>query len=325
MTGALTGVRLHPGRPPLLDAGPSGDATGWAERHGDALRDLVDEHGKVLVRGLGLRSVADVDAVATRLGPGSYAEREPFAPRTVLSDGVYADTPWPANQVMCAHHELSYVAETPATLLFACLSPPDSGGATGLADSARVLAALPAELVTRFEREGWWLTRTYGDGIGASWEQALGSTDPAEVEWYCRANAISHEWLDGGGLRTHQHRYAVLVHPGTGEKVWFNQVAFLSEWAMDPEVREFLLELHGPDGLPFSTRFGDGSPIPADVVEEINAAHDAHTVREPWQAGDLLIVDNLRVAHGRDPYTGPREVVVAMTDGVALPVPGGQQ
>lgn len=321
MTGSTIGVQLLPGRPALLEAGPAGDATGWAERHHDALLDQVAEHGAVLVRGLGLRTVADVGGVAARLGAGSYEEREAFAARTVLADGVYADTPWPAGQVMCAHHELSYAAQTPATLLFACLRAPDSGGATGTADSARVLDDLPRGLVDRVEREGWILTRTYGEDIGASWEQAFGTGDRAEVDRYCRAHAIDAEWLGDGGLRTRQHRYGVLVHPDSGRRVWFNQIAFLSEWAMDPEVREFLLELHGPDGLPFTTRFGDGSPVPADVVDTINAVHDRHTVREPWRAGDLLVVDNLRTAHGRDPSRGPREIVVALTDGVAVPVP----
>ena len=319
MTESLLGVALHPGRPPILDAGPDGDAAGWAERRGDALHELLDEHGVVLVRGLGLRTVADVAGVAARLGSGCFVEREAFAARTVLSDGVYSATPWPARQPMCAHHELSYVLDTPATLMFACLRPPSNGGTTPLVDTARVVDELPPDLVDRVEQDGWILTRSYSDDIGSSWAQAFGTTDRSEVERYCRANAISTEWTGDGGLRTRQHRHGVLVHPVTGERVWFNQIAFLSEYAMDPEVREFLLELHGPDGLPFATRFGDGSPIPEDVVDEINAAHEKHAVREQWQAGDLLVVDNLRVAHGRDPYTGDREIVVAMTDGVTLP------
>ncbi|MFG1636706.1 TauD/TfdA family dioxygenase [Pseudonocardia alni] len=319
MTGSLLGVRPHPGRPPVLDAGPGGDAAGWTERHGDALRDLLDDHGVVLVRGLGLRTVADVAGVAARLGTGSYVECEAIAARTLLSDGVYSATPWPARQPMCAHHELSYVLDTPATLLFACLRAPETGGATPLVDTSRVAADLPPALVDRVEREGWILTRSYGDDIGASWEQAFGTADRDAVERYCRANAIGTVWTPDGGLRTRQRRHGVLMHPVTGQRVWFNQIAFLSEFAMDPEVREFLLEMHGPDGLPFSTRFGDGSPVPEAVVDEINAAHDRHAVREPWQDGDLLVVDNLRFAHGRDPYTGDRHVVVAMTDGVAVP------
>jgi alpha-ketoglutarate-dependent taurine dioxygenase len=29
-------------------------------------------------------------------------------------------------------------------------------------------------------------------------------------------------------------------------------------------------------------------------------------MREPWQAGDLMLVDNVRTAHSREPYQGPR-------------------
>ena len=80
----------------------------------------------------------------------------------------------------------------------------------------------------------------------------------------------------------------------TGRRCWFNQIAFLNEWTMDPEVREYLVDMYGADGLPFNTRYGDGDPIGADVVEMLNEVYEAHTVREPWRAGDLLLVDNIR-------------------------------
>ncbi|MEV1053678.1 TauD/TfdA family dioxygenase, partial [Streptomyces sp. NPDC049887] len=34
--------------------------------------------------------------------------------------------------------------------------------------------------------------------------------------------------------------------------------------------------------------------------------------REPWQPGDLMLVDNIRTAHSREPYDGPREILVGM-------------
>jgi Taurine catabolism dioxygenase TauD, TfdA family len=85
---------------------------------------------------------------------------------------------------------------------------------------------------------------------------------------------------------------------------------------MDPEVREFLVEMYGAEGLPFNTRFGGGDPIGEDVVELLNEVYEANTVREPWQAGDLMLVDNIRTAHSREPFDGPREVVVGMADPV---------
>ncbi|MFE0453175.1 TauD/TfdA family dioxygenase [Streptomyces sp. NPDC058914] len=311
-------VQLEPGRPPLLRAEAAGDPAGWAAEHRAALRGTVAEHGSVLVRGLGLRDAAGTGAVFQRLAGHLMAETESFAPRRSHGDGVYSSTKWPPNQQMCMHHELSYTLEFPGLMLFACLVAPAEGGATALADSAAVLDALPAGLVERFEREGWLLTRNYNDEIGASFAEAFGTEDRGAVESYCRAHAIDVEWQPDGGLRTRQRRSAVVRHPVSGRRCWFNQIAFLNEWTLAPEVREYLVDVYGADGLPFNTRYGDGDPVGEDVVQLINEVYQAHTVREPWQAGDLLIVDNVRTAHSREPFEGPREVLVALADPVRL-------
>jgi alpha-ketoglutarate-dependent taurine dioxygenase len=311
-------VELAAGKPPVLRAEASGDAPSWAAEHRDALRAVVAEHGSVLVRGLELRDPAEIGAVFRRLATGLMTEREAFASRRTYADGVYSATKWPPNQPMCMHHELSYTLEFPGLLLFACLSPPTAGGATAVADSPTVLDALPTELVERFEREGWLLTRSYNDEIGASFAEAFGTEDRGAVERYCRANAIQFEWQPGGGLRTRQRRSAVVRHPVTGQRCWFNQIPFLNEWTIAPEVREYLVDVYGADGLPFNTRFGNGDPIGQDVVELLNKVYEDNTAREPWQAGDLLLVDNVRTAHSREPFEGPREVLVAMADAVRL-------
>ena len=313
---SLPGLDQRPGSPPVLLAGASGDAPGWAAAHRDALRAVLIEHGCVLVRGLGLRDAAGTGAVVQQLATGLMTEREAFASRESYPGGLYSASAWPPNQPMCMHHELSYRLEFPGLLLFACLTAPASGGATGVADSAAVLRALPAGLVSRFERDGWLLTRNYSEDIGASVADAFGTDDRAAVESYCRANAIAFEWQPDRGLRTRQRRSAVLRHPVTGQRCWFNQIAFLNERTIDPEVREYLVDVYGADGLPFTTHFGNGDPVGADVVQLLNEVYEASTAREPWQAGDLLLVDNVRTAHSREPFQGPREVLVAMADPV---------
>jgi alpha-ketoglutarate-dependent taurine dioxygenase len=310
----MSAVQGHP----ILRAERNGDAPSWAAENRDALRTAVAEHGSVLVRGLGLRDAGEAAAVFERLAGGLMTEREAFAARKSYSDGVYSSANWPANQPMCMHHELSYTLEFPGLMLFACLGAPTEGGATAVADSRTVLDELPSDLVERFEREGWLLTRNYNDEIGASVAEAFGTDDRDAVESYCRANAIEFEWQPDGGLRTRQRRSAVVRHPATGERCWFNQIAFLNEWTLDPEVREFLMEMYGPEALPFNTRFGNGDPIGEDVVQLLNEVYDANTVREPWQDGDLMLVDNIRTAHSREPFEGPREVLVGMADPVHL-------
>src|ERR687895_1051692 len=222
---SLFDVELRPGEPPMLRIEAAGDAPGWAAEHRDALRAVVAEHGSVLVRGLGLRDVAGFGAVARRLATGLMTEKEAFASRRTYADGVYSSATWPQNQPMCMHHELSYTLEFPGLMLFACLAAPTDGGATAVADSPTVL-------------------------------EAFGTDDRSAVERYCRANAIGFEWQPDSGLRTWQRRNAVVGHPVTGRRCWFNQVAFLNEWTLAPEVREYLVDVYGPDGLPFTTAFG---------------------------------------------------------------------
>jgi alpha-ketoglutarate-dependent taurine dioxygenase len=313
---SLLNVELPPGAPPMLRVETT-DAPRWAAEHRDALRAAVLEHGSLVVRGLGLRDPVATEAVFRGLG-SLMIEKEAFTPRRNYSPGVYSASKWPANQHMCMHHELSYRLEFPSLMLFACLTAPTERGATPVADSVRVLQALPGELVDRFERVGWLLIRNYNGEIGASVDEAFGTDDHHTIESYCRANAITFEWQPDGALRTWQRRSAVIHHPRTGQRCWFNQAAFLNEWSMEPEVREYLVDVYGEDGLPFNTRFGNGDAIGADVVAVIDEVYEANTTRERWQAGDLMLVDNIRTAHGRDEFDGPREVLVAMADPVRL-------
>src|SRR3989449_633104 len=314
---SLLDVDVRPGKPPLLRVDASDDAARWAAEHRDALRAAVVEHGSLLVRGLRLRDVAEIEAVFRRLG-SLMTEKEAFAARRRYSDGLYSSSKWPPNQPMCLHHELSYALEFPSLMLFACLIAPTDGGATPVADSPTVLHALPTELIERFEKVGWLLIRNYNNDIGASVADAFGTDDRRAVENYCRANAIRFEWQPDGALRTWQRRSAVVHHPRTGQRCWFNQIAFLNEWTIDGEVREYLVDIYGEDGLPFNTRFGNGDAIGADVVQSINEVYEANAARERWQAGDLMLVDNVRTAHARESFKGPREVLVAMADTVHL-------
>ncbi|MET8244295.1 TauD/TfdA family dioxygenase [Streptomyces sp. NPDC005202] len=311
---ALPEVEPQPGKPPILHVEAPGDAPHWAAENRDALRAQVTEHGVLLIRGLDLQEADQVGAVFAGLAGDLMTEREAFAPRQAYGHGLYSSSTWPANQPMCMHHELSYRLEFPGLMLFACPSAPSQGGATAVADAERVLQALPAALSERFEREGWLLTRSYNDEIGASLTESFGTDDRAAIERYCRAHAIDFAWQPDGSLHTQQRRSAVVRHPLTGRRCWFNQIAFLNEWTLASEVREYLVDVYGEDGLPFNTRFGDGTPIGEDVVHLLNAAYEEHTRREPWQAGDLMLVDNVRTAHSREPFTGERQVLVAMAE-----------
>ncbi len=320
MSNSLTQFEVleQSGKPAILQVDPENDALGWAKEYKDQLRATVGQYGAVMVRGLGLNDASQTGDVLRALGSDLMTEREAFATREVHSNNIYSSSAWPQNQQMCMHHELSYAREFPGLMMFACLTAPAAGGATAIADATAILKALPEDMVKKFDEHGWMLTRSYTEDIGISIEDAFGTDDRSDIESYCQANGIECEWQSDGGLHTSQRRRAVVEHPRTAQRCWFNQIAFLNEWTLEPEIREFLVDVYGDDGLPFNTRFGNGDPLSEGDVQAINAVYTEHTMREPWQSGDLLLVDNIRMAHARESFEGTREVIVAMSDPTRL-------
>ncbi|MFG3399251.1 TauD/TfdA family dioxygenase [Streptomyces parvus] len=315
------GLELAPGKPPILRVGAPvapGALQDWIGERRQALEAALLRHGAVLIRGLEVRDATALGRISERFLGRHLPQTEAFAPRRPLGGPVFSSLEWPPDQPMCMHHESSYALELPRLLVIGCFTPPATGGVTGLADAEAVLAALPEPVVKRFTEEGWSLVRSYNDIIGVPWSDALDAPDRAAAEKYCRANGIDFTWRADGGLRTSQRRSAVIRHPLTGNRVWFNQIGFLNEWTMEPAVREYLVSQFGPEGLPFNSSYGDGSAIEAEVVAVINEVYEAATLREPWQAGDVLLVDNIRMAHSREPFTGPREVGMVLGAPVRL-------
>ncbi|MEU6540191.1 TauD/TfdA family dioxygenase [Streptomyces sp. NPDC047000] len=294
------------------------EAGDWLRTHLGELRTALREHGAVMVRGLPVGGVEDVAAVRDILVPRPTPYREKATPRSDYGAGIASSTDLPPAQAIRMHNENSYTLTFPGILLFACLVPPDGGGATPVADCRKVLSGLPDRLVDRMRASGWTLTRNYSGYVSLDWRTALGTDDPLEAARYCAENRIAPEWHDGDRLRTRQLRPGVISHPDTHEEVWFNHLAFWNEWSLEPDIREALIDEFGADGLPFNTALADGEPLTRDDVSAIHAAYAAATVREPWRRGDLLLVDNILAAHGRDPFTGDRRIAVAMGEPVDL-------
>jgi alpha-ketoglutarate-dependent taurine dioxygenase len=183
---------------------------------------------------------------------------------------------------------------------------------TPLADCRRVLARLSPETRQRFITKEWMLVRNFNDGFGLSWQEVFQTEDRVAVERYCRANRIQVEWKDDLRLRTKATRSAIVRHPRTGEQIWFNHVMFFHVSSFEAGMRNALLQEFGQYDLPSNTFFGDGGVIEADVMDEIREAFERETVMFPWQRGDLLVLDNMLVAHGRTPYEGSRQILVGM-------------
>ena len=125
---------------------------------------------------------------------------------------------------------------------------------------------------------------------------------------------MEYEWRDGDRLRVRYVCQSVATHPATGEAVWFNQAHLFHKSSLADHAREALLSVLAEDELPSNAYYGDGSPIEESALAEIRGAFERASVSFPWLGRDVLMLDNMLVAHSRAPYEGTRKVLVAMAE-----------
>jgi hypothetical protein len=281
----------------------------WAPANEPFIRRQLATAGALLFRGFNIHSVEDFSRVVSVLSDTAMPYTQRSSPRTEIKDRIYTSTDHPADQTINMHNELSYSYKWPLRIMFCCIRPAAEGGQTPIADSRRVLQALSAETRRVFSEKKIMYVRNLGGGLGLGWEEVFQTSDRAAVEQECRENAMDFEWLDNNRLRIKWVRPAIVRHPNTSEEIWFNHAFFFNAANLAGELADVL---YSGDDLPFNTYFGDGSPIPLAVTEEIGAAYERSKILFDWVRGDVLLMDNMLLSHGRNPYTGDRKITVAM-------------
>jgi alpha-ketoglutarate-dependent taurine dioxygenase len=300
--------------PFIVQRDSSASLVEWAGEYRDWIETAVTEYGAILFRGFDVRTPPQFAECAQALCRTLVDYMYQSTPRTPVAQRIYTATEYPPAMAIPQHNENAYQRAWPLKLIFGCLQAAAEGGATPLARSADVTRRIGRELVEEFRRRRVMYVRNYGDGVDVTWETTFQTSSPADVDAYCAAHAITCEWLPGERLRTTQVCHGVATHPVTGAALWFNQAHLFHPSSLGPERHEALLEVFGESGLPRTARFGDGGEIEAATLDHIRRAYEAEAQLFGWQNGDVLLVDNMLVSHGRQPFTGPRNVVVAMGD-----------
>jgi len=286
----------------------------WAASHKAYIEANLLKHGGLLFRNFGMKTATEFEQFSKVVCGELLEYHERSSPRRQVSGNVYTSTDYPATESIFLHNENSYQQTWPMKILFFCQTAPQSGGETPIADCRKIYQRLNEKLRQRFIERKWMLIRNFGDGLGLSWQTVFQTTDRDVVDEHCRANGIQTEWKDNDRLRTRAVRPAVAYHPKTREPVWFNHATFFHVSTLDPVISAVLLRQFKEADLPSTTCYGDGSSIEAETLAELREAYRSETVTFPWQEGDVLLLDNMLVAHGRAPYTGARAILVGMAE-----------
>ena len=287
------------------------DAVEWASTHREEIEKDLLRHGAILFRGFDLGSADTFERFASAICSELFNENGEH-PRESVSGNVYTPVFYPPDQKLLWHNENSFNLRWPMKILFCAARPADEGGETPIVDSRKVFDDLDPGIRQRFVEKQVLYQRSFGLGVGLDWQTVFQTDDKDDLARRAAEEKIELEWQADGHLRTRFRRPAAARHPVTGEWIWFNQAQHWHVSCLEPETRRSMESLFAEDDLPRNCYYGDGSPIPDAEMAHILEVYQRHEISFPWQKGDVLLLDNMLVAHARNPFRGERRLLVAL-------------
>jgi alpha-ketoglutarate-dependent taurine dioxygenase len=301
--------------PLVIEAMRAGvDLLAWVKNNGASLESTLLHHGAILFRGFNKLSAQEFGLFIQVVSGCLIEYRERSSPRKAVLGNIYTSTEYPAKYSIFPHNENSYAHTWPLKLFFYCENPPSEDGETPLVDVRKVYSRITPVTRERFERLGIMYVRNFSEALGLSWQATFQTDDVKEVERYCREAGYEIEWKEGSRLKTRRIGRAVVEHPKTGAKLWFNHAAFFHVSTLDHSIQSALLPQMSEESLPNNTYYGDGSSIEPSVLTELREAYLQEMISFRWKKGDLLMLDNMLTAHARSPYKGERRILVGMSE-----------
>ena len=296
--------------PGLIPGG--GDLAAFLSDNKSAVDAALADAGALVFRGFDVPDPIAFDAAIEGYGEAGFTYEDSLsnAVRTNVTPRVFTANEAPPKTEIFLHHEMAQTPLYPAKLFFYCEIAPGSGGATPLCRSDWVIEKLTEQspaFVARLEAEGVRYTNGMpgsddaGSGQGRSWRSTLSVSDEAAAEARLKELGYSWEWLEDGSLRVTTAALPAVRTLEDGRKTFFNQlIAAFRGWAdsrNDPNK---------------AITFGGGEAITSEDMAPAIALADEFTHDLAWQAGDVALIDNFTVMHGRRPFEGKRRVLASL-------------
>ena len=275
------------------------DPFDWIHSNKALIEEKILNYGGILLRNFNIQSVSEFNRFIQILYPNLLDYMYRSTPRTKLGGKIYTATEYPEDRSIPLHNENSYSKSWPQKIIFYSVVTAKDGGETPIRK--------------KFEQYGIKYIRNYSRGIDLSWEEVFQTDNKQEVAAFCRLHQIDFQWnTKGPELTTTQICQASIAHPITKGMVWFNQAHLFHISALDINTRHSLFKELGEKNLPRNAFYGNGSVIDIQELEHIRQIYESEKIKFMWQKNDIMILDNLLMAHGREPFSGERKLVVAM-------------
>lgn len=289
---------------------------------------LVLEHGGVVLRETSIRDAGQFNDFSTVFPQHDQGYVGGAGPRSSVSGNVWEATKVDPRYKITIHQEMAYMANYPARIAFHCALPAEEGGETIVASMAEFMKKIPASLGERLREHGIRGVRNYSPAHDAdgkktvqhidekSWDEVFGTDNKSEVDQICSEKGMEPIWNEDGTLTLVTYMDAFTKHPRLGTDFYRNIIhinfADTDLGKEDVEQQQRLAKQKLRTGY----TLGDGSALTDEERASLEMALDEVTLAWPWKAGDIMLLDNLQMGHGRNPYAGERETfVVLLGDG----------
>ncbi|WP_061243242.1 TauD/TfdA family dioxygenase [Leptospira interrogans] len=317
----------------------------WIKTNKRALTDDLKQYGAILFRGFEIISPQDFEEVILNIDSNLKNNYLGTSPRNQVTKYIFTATELPSAYPIMQHAEMSFLDSPPKKLFFYCGKAPGKFGETPITDLRKVLKEIPTHIREKFEKEKIRYSRVYNGPSNQSrfqfwktkrWDEMFQTKDKNEVEKTSKKQNFKVEWFGKDDLRLVNTTLAIRKHPESNTLAWHNHsqvfhidAARKEYWkifvrqktirgflvAVTLEILTFIKKITTKkEYLDTHCTYGGGQEISGTELKQIQNVFWNNISLFSWQNGDILVIDNYSVSHGRHPFTGPREIFVAWAD-----------
>ena len=187
------------------------------------------------------------------------------------------------NDEIKLHGEMYYQQNIPLMLWFFCAHPASQDGETILCDGRQLFNELSSPLKELFTHKK--LKYKVGHLDKEVWQKRYKTNDLRVLEQTCRSNNL-------------------LLQINEDESIDLQYICPAIHLSRCGKYRIFINSLLAvKHGAPNAVCFDDNSEITDDIVSELNEVAERITTEISWKRGDILMVDNTRIMHGRRAFS----------------------
>ncbi len=180
------------------------------------------------------------------------------------------------------HGEMYYQKHHPAMIWFYCNQPPVKDGQTVVCDGKQFYREMSDSLKNLFQEN----KLKYPSKLSKeAWQQRYRTEDINTLKKFFADNDIQISINEDLSINKAYTRSAFNQSKDENELVFIN--GLLGAKAINPNL----------------ICFDDDSEITEEIVSDLNAIADRITVEIDWQQGDILMIDNERIMHGRRAFS----------------------